>query len=568
LSIENVFIRENAKKIKKKSQFSPLYYNGGVKMKKIKKILFSLAAGVIVSLQALNASAEGFTKLDIGVGKTIISYSDINYGQYEDGDYFVRTTGAYPIKKDEIFVIYGSQNFIGNFNDVLPVSYTMYYDDGPSEDLTTNWQLGGWYARAYIQNNSGKDGYVEITDFGVPKGMLSDEVVEELDMRRVSQLDECNFDGFSAFAGTSEYYTTDKSYTLVTSNEVELTKEKVIENFYCVDNGMIIRDITVTDWNYEQKAGNYYANIFARDRSGNYKEYKLNIMVYEKRSAQILGPDECDIYLSQIGNFDINRILDEYSGDYYNQSYELAMSDDDINLIYNRMSYPNSFNVEIECEFETGDVIYKTITINIIDDIPPELFVKKTVYLTEELSKMTNDEIIIMVMQALREQGVEASSVLLSDEASIPTKEGEYKLDFTYVVEGETKNGVLNLNVIDSKKIEPVSKTILTVSNVTRSFDSKELLKLIGDKLLNKGISYDNLKITSDLNKIPSSAGDYNISFSYDSDGIEKEGELHLTLEDAKESDGINPIFFIIGGVALAGLSIFAFVKAKKRRRV
>ena len=195
-------------------------------MKKIKKILFSLAAGVIVSLQALNASAEGFTKLDIGVGKTIISYSDINYGQYEDGDYFVRTTGAYPIKKDEIFVIYGSQNFIGNFNDVLPVSYTMYYDDGPSEDLTTNWQLGGWYARAYIQNNSGKDGYVEITDFGVPKGMLSDEVVEELDMRRVSQLDECNFDGFSAFAGTSEYYTTDKSYTLVTSNEVELTKEK------------------------------------------------------------------------------------------------------------------------------------------------------------------------------------------------------------------------------------------------------------------------------------------------------------------------------------------------------
>lgn len=537
-------------------------------MKKIKKILFSLAAGVIVSLQALNASAEGFTKLDIGVGKTIISYSDINYGQYEDGDYFVRTTGAYPIKKDEIFVIYGSQNFIGNFNDVLPVSYTMYYDDCPSEDLTTNWQLGGWYARAYIQNNSGKDGYVEITDFGVPKGMLSDEVVEELDMRRVSQLDECNFDGFSAFAGTSEYYTTDKSYTLVTSNEVELTKEKVIENFYCVDNGMIIRDITVTDWNYEQKAGNYYANIFARDRSGNYKEYKLNIMVYEKRDAQILGPDECDIYLSQIGNFDINRILDEYSGDYYNQSYELAMSDDDINLIYNRMSYPNSFNVEIECEFETGDVIYKTITINIIDDIPPELFVKKTVYLTEELSKMTNDEIIIMVMQALREQGVEASSLLLSDEASIPTEEGEYKLDFTYVVEGETKNGVLNLNVIDSKKIEPVSKTILTASSITRGFDSNELLKLIGDKLLNKGISYDNLIITSDLNKIPSSAGDYNISFSYDSDGIEKEGELHLTLEDAKESDGINPIFFIIGGVALAGISIFAFVKAKKRRRV
>lgn len=538
-------------------------------MKKIKKILFSLAAGVIVSLQALNASAEGFTKLDIGVGKTIISYSDINYGQYEDGDYFVRTTGAYPIKKDEIFVIYGSQNFIGNFNDVLPVSYTMYYDDGPSEDLTTNWQLGGWYARAYIQNNSGKDGYVEITDFGVPKGMLSDEVVEELDMRRVSQLDECNFDGFSAFAGTSEYYTTDKSYTLVTSNEVELTKEKVIENFYCVDNGMIIRDITVTDWNYEQKAGNYYANIFARDRSGNYKEYKLNIMVYEKRDAQILGPDECDIYLSQIGNFDINRILDEYSGDYYNQSYELAMSDDDINLIYNRMSYPNSFNVEIECEFETGDVIYKTITINIIDDIPPELFVKKTVYLTEELSKMTNDEIIIiMVMQALREQGVEASSVLLSDEASIPTEEGEYKLDFTYVVEGETKNGVLNLNVIDSKNFVPISKTILTASSITRGFDSNELLKLIGDKLLNKGISYDNLIITSDLNKIPSSAGDYNISFSYDSDGIEKEGELHLTLEDAKESDGINPIFFIIGGVALAGLSIFAFVKAKKRRRV
>ena len=537
-------------------------------MKKIKKILFSLAAGVIISLQALNASAEEFTKLDIGAGKTIMSYSDINYGQYENGDYFVRTTGAYPIKKDEIFVIYGSQNFIGDFDDVLPVSYKMYYGNGSSEDLKTNWQLGGWYARAYIQNTSGLDGYVEITDFGVPKGMLTDDVVEELDMRRVSQPDECNFDGFSAFAGCSEYYATDKSYTLVVPNEVELTKEKIIENFYCVDNGMIVRDITVTDWNYEQKAGNYYANIFARDRSGNYVEYKLNIMVYEKRDAQILGPDEYDIYLSQIGNFDINRIFDKYSGDYYNQSYELAMSDDDINLIYNRMSYPNSFDVEIECEFETGDVIYKTITINILDDVPPELFVKKAVYLTEDLSKMTTDEIIVMVIQALREQGVDASSVLLSDEAIIPTKEGEYKLDFTYVEDGQTKNGVLNLNVTDSKKIEPVSKTILTISNITRSFDTNELLKLIEDKLLNKGITFDNLKITSDLNEIPSSAGEYNISFIYDSDGIKKEGELHLTLEDAKESDSINPVFFIIGGVALVGLSIFIFVKAKKRHRV
>lgn len=161
----------------------------------------------------------------------------------------------------------------------------MYYDDGPSEDLTTNWQLGGWYARAYIQNNSGKDGYVEITDFGVPKGMLSDEVVEELDMRRVSQLDECNFDGFSAFAGTSEYYTTDKSYTLVTSNEVELTKEKVIENFYCVDNGMIIRDITVTDWNYEQKAGNYYANILQEIVPETIKNISLILWFMKKRCS-------------------------------------------------------------------------------------------------------------------------------------------------------------------------------------------------------------------------------------------------------------------------------------------
>lgn len=88
-------------------------------MKKIKKILFSLAAGVIVSLQALNASAEGFTKLDIGVGKTIISYSDINYGQYEDGDYFVRTTGHILSKR--------MRYLLSMVHKILLVILMMYY---------------------------------------------------------------------------------------------------------------------------------------------------------------------------------------------------------------------------------------------------------------------------------------------------------------------------------------------------------------------------------------------------------------------------------------------------------
>lgn len=538
-------------------------------MKNLKKLLFSFAAGAILSTQALNAHAEEFTKLDIGAGRTILAYSDITWGQNKDGNYFVRLDGAYPIKNGEVFAIYGSQNFIGDFDKVETVDYTMYYDDGTSDDLETTWVRGGWYATAYIENDTGEDCYVQINDFGVPKGMLSDDIVEELDIRRVNQVGEFNFDGFSAYAESSKYYTTDKSYTLVVSNEIELTRDDIIDNFYCVDNGMIIKDINVTEWNYEQKPGNYYANIFVRDNHQNTLEYKLDIMVYEKKLPQIVGPDEYEILMSKISNFDVDDIYAQYSGDYYNQEYSFALSDDDINKIYNRMSFPNNFEIELECEFASGEVIYKNITINVVDDVKPELFIKKNVYLTEELSKMTMDEIVIMVEHALSEQGILATEIALSDECVIPTKEGDFKLEFTYNEDGQVKNGILNLSVVNSNKLDPKAETIIDVKDITKAYDKDALLHLIENKLLNKGIVFTNLTITSDTSEIPSQAGSYDITFTYESDGVCKSGQLNLMLED-EVIENTTPnnyyIYYIIGGAILFSLSIIIIIRAKKRR--
>ena len=180
---------------------------------------------------------------------------------------------------------------------------------------------------------------------------------------------------------------------------------------------------------------------------------------------------------------------------------------------------------------------------------------------------MTLAEIVSMIENALSNQGIDATNIALANEDEIPKEEGSFKLNFSYDEDGTTKEGVLNLNVVNSKQPEKLDRTILTASELLRKFDKDELLKLISSKLLNKGIRYENLRINSEDTDI-SASGTYNISFSYESDGLVKEGELHLTLEEeaATKTEGISPVIFIVAGVALAGIAIIIIARARKRR--
>lgn len=520
-----------------------------------------MIAVVFFSFQALGASAEEFRKLDIGAGKSILSHNHIEYG-IENDKYYARMTGAYPFKKGEVFAIYGSQYFVGELNRTTQVKYTLYAQNGTKTEYSTVWKKGGWYGYAYIENKLAEDCYVQITDFGVPYGLLSDDVVGEVEMRREASTSSKSFDGLSSYVSSKDYYSNDE-YTYVVSNDILLTKDDLLANIYSVDNGIIVNNVIVEEWNYEQKVGDYYADIKSTDGFNNYSVYRLNIKVYDKRLPTIIGPENVDIRMSEASIFDISDICDLYSGDYYNSKFTISISENEMNKIYNAFGNGGTVSVQIQCLFESGVSAQKMINVNILDDVKPEIFIKKVVYLTSDLNNMTADEIALMIENSLKAQQVIATNVCLLDSSMIPTNEGDYDLGFSYEENGSTKQGVLKLRVLENNPLELSSKITINITDYVEQFDSNNIIKIIEDKLFSNGIEARDIRI--DQSNIPTKEGEYDLSFTYVSQGSQQTGELHLSLVNEEKENEYIYLYIILGSVVVISIGAYILIRRRKR---
>lgn len=535
-------------------------------MKKILKTLFIILAAVCVFITTNKSDAATFTILDLGEGKSIISQNYMTFDN-SSGVYVVKTTGAFEMKKGEVFAVYGSYSFVGDITKTTGVSYRIYNQAGSYKDYNSKWQVGGWYGTAFLENTTGSDGYIEILDFGVPYGVWADDVVEEVEVRRTSAVGVFNFDGYRVCYVGKEYYLADDSYTLVLPDNIQLTDEEILQNFKSQDYSGNIT-ISIKSNNYKKEAGNYTVTIEAKDVYNNVTSYDLNILVYATETPSIIGQDQIYLYLSEFSNFSQENLLNMYSGSYYGYSYNLSLDTSYLNSFYNHYALCDDTELKIDCEFSDGTKISKIIKIYVLDDVAPELFIKKVVYLTEYINSLSIGEIITLINGGLSAQNIEAENISLIGVDTLPSEAGTYTLNFAYEENGEKKVGELNLVLKDYYNADTYVSTILNKTENIKSFNNTSLIQMIEKELLNKGINASNIIITSDEDSISANEGEYEITFTYDEGNVTQNGTLTLTLTDIEDSTEINSNtkYYVIGiiSVVLIGVCLIAYKKKRQ----
>lgn len=536
-------------------------------MKKILKTLFILMVAFVMFLSVNKSDAATFKKLDIGCGKSIISQNYMTW-DYSSGVYVVKTTGAFPMKKGEVFAVYGSYSFVGDISKTTGVSYRLYNDDGSYKDYNSKWQLGGWYGTSFLENKSGTDTYIEILDFGVPYGMLSDDVVEEVEVRKVSSVGEFNFDGYSICFSSNDYYLASEAYTLIVSDEILLTDEEILKNFVSNEYGGKVA-ISIKENNYKQEAGNYICKVQAKDAFNNITTYDLNILVYATQTPTILGPDAVNLYLSKFSTFSVDSILNSFVGSYYGYTYKLSISSEELEKLYYDYGICCDTKITIDCKFSDGTTVSKTIDCYVFDDTAPDLYIKKVVYLTDYVNSLSIGEIITLISKNLKSQNIDAENISLIDFEEMPTEAGTYKINFKYDEAGNQKIGELSL-VLKDKMVDTYINTILTKTVTVNAYRQANAIQMIEQELLNKGINATNIIITSDEDSIPATQGEYDITFTYEEGNLTQNGKLTLTLttEDNTSSNSNSYINYIIVCSVVVVLGIVLIVYKKKRHHM
>lgn len=535
-------------------------------MKKILKTLFIILAAFSLFMTCNKSDAATFTVHELGAGKSIIS---TNYMDWDDstGVYVVYTTGAFPMKNGEVFAVYGSYNFVGNISRTTGVSYRIYNESGSYKDYNSKWQRGGWYGTAFLENSSGSDGYIEILNFGVPYGMWSDDVVEEVEVRRTSAVGVFDFDGYNICFSSNDYYLASESYTMILSDTVALTEDYILQNFKSQKNGGKTT-ISILESNYKQEVGNYTVTIQAKDIHSNVTTYNLNVLVYSTQTPTINGLDQIHLYLSKISSFSEDDFLKSYSGSYYDYSYTMSITQDSLQDFYYNYALCCDTSLTVQCTFSDGTKISKEVTIYIIDDVKPELFVKKVVYLTDYINNLSIGDIIMLIKNGLSTQNINTENIELIGYDVVPTEAGTYDINFTYDEDGKTKIGELNLVLKDNYEVDTYINTILTKTEVVKSFSRTNLIQIIEQELLSKGINGSNIIITSEEDSVPANVGEYEITFTYDEGNVTQNGSLTLTLSDIEDSTGTNSNtkYYVVGiiSVVLIGFCLIAYKKKRQ----
>lgn len=538
-------------------------------MKKILKTLFIILAAFCLFVTTNKSDAATFTVLDLGAGKSIISQSYMTFNQ-SNGVYIVKTIGAFEMKKGELFAVYGSYDFVGDISKTTGVSYRIYNSSGSYKDYNSKWQRGGWYGTAFLENSTGEDGYIEILDFGVPYGMWSDDVVEEVEVRRASAVGVFDFDGYNGCYSSNNYYLASDSYTMIVDDTVALNESDILANFTPAElSGKTI--MSIKESNYKQEAGNYTVTIEVKDKYSNVTTYDLNILVYSAQTATIIGPAQMHLYLSKFSSFSEESFLSCYSGSYYDYSYTMLLTQESLRSFYYDYAMGSDTSLTIECTFTDGTKVSKNVNLYVVNDVKPELYVKKVVYLTDYVNSLSIGDIILLIKNGLAAQDISAENIELIGLDVIPTKAGSYDINFSYDNEdGQIKNGELNLVLKDNYDIDTYVNTILTKTEFVKSFTSTNLIQIIEQELLNKGINASNVIITSEKDSVPSNVGEYEITFTYDEGNLTQNGCLTLILTDTEDSKETNSYttYYVIGIVTVVLIGICLIAYKKKRQHM
>lgn len=419
----------------------------------MKKLLALLAVLFLCFGISINqSSAEGdtsFVTREPGLGKQKLDTQDIKY-KVSSGLYinFYMDTW-YRIPANTVYCLYVSYHGTGDYKpNPMRVQYTDVNHEN-EEEIVSSFEAGGWVLHTYLENTKNEDIFFRIVDFNFIYSKIKDGNVRgHFMLQEEKDTSTHTFTGYYDYIDpNSGYKAIDEELTYVSLEGSSLTKEKLLTYFKAYDNTLETPSLEITEFTYKDEVGEYKAQIYASDKSGNETSYMIRIIVVKALQATIIGPDQINLEMSEIPNYNINDLLSNFKGSYGLQTAVISMDEDDIEQFYLSLSSPGSVELQIIATFSGGKVTTKTITFNVIDDISPDIYVSQLVLDTTTVNSMSADQIQDYIEARLQSEGATNVNIVSNTYEGNENVEGTYLVEFTYEVDGKVIESSLAINV-------------------------------------------------------------------------------------------------------------------------
>ena len=408
-------------------------------MKKIMFIICSIAILFLVNPIYAEEYHLEYEKLEDGIGLNKLNPDDLTHTIRQD-QMTVYLKGYYTIPANTTYALYASYDFTGDVSTTGDIVYGLW-DTQTKEFLVKTeigWNLGGWYAYAHIVNNTDKDCYMYIYDFGVWEGYSSQTAYQNVIMQEIANPFE-NEEIIHEYKGYVNFYSESSGYDLCKEertltvvegtnlNDDDLKELVVCEGFYGS-----LEPISV-ETNYESTPGNYVCTY----NYDNGQRYTLNIQVIEDIVPTIEGPSVVTINLTDWNYYTKYDLFENYIGIYGTQSYRMMLSEESEVLFEKAYGYPGTTELTLECTFAGGKVAHKTITLQVINDGYYEFYVKNYILKTSVTEEMTEDQIKDYIDANLNfdlGQKVDSLEIISNAYNGNEHKSGKYEVLFKYRV--------------------------------------------------------------------------------------------------------------------------------------
>lgn len=234
---------------------------------------------------------------------------------------------------------------------------------------------------------------------------------------------------------------------------VDPTPELALSNYTAYDNAdgditKLLKTSTPINWIFERGVTkDYEFEIVSRDKSGN--ESRKTIII---RAKDLYAPEvtlrDMNINLSGLGNYifesNYNFVVDSVSDNSGNYSLSYKWQE-----VIGKTGFAGTFEVVVTATDAEGNKTVKTATIRVVDDIPPEFYVKSDLLNTTVDKVYTLEEIKNVISDELYSAGILYDSIELisCDYITNENTEGTYEVKYLYGYKGEVNYAVGTINV-------------------------------------------------------------------------------------------------------------------------
>ncbi len=233
------------------------------------------------------------------------------------------------------------------------------------------------------------------------------------------------------------------------------TTEDILSMLYASDNydGDISSSIVFVDGNYLENSstvGIYYMNFEVFDSSGNKETYSQNIEVVDLEGPIIHGVDT--LAVGYDANLTDSNILELFTcTDNYDLESELSLVVES-NFYTNNKDTIGTYDVELSVTDSNGNITYKTLTINVVDQIGPVIYMDYSVIQTYSDSVMELPDFINLMINTNEIDGTinYSVSVMYNSYSGMENIPGVYHLRLKMTDDfGETIDKDFEIKVVD-----------------------------------------------------------------------------------------------------------------------